>query len=308
MKLMTSFFALGLMLSPAAYAHGGHIPLAQQAQPTPISTTDLGDGLYMLQGRGGNIGVLAGEDGVFVIDSQYADMAPGILNAIDVIAGETPTYLVNTHWHSDHAGSNAKMAEVGALVVAHENVRRRLSSDQVIEFFGADRPASPPAAWPVLTFTSDLRFHLNGDEVDVMHVANAHTDGDAIVHFRKANVIHTGDVFFNGFYPFIDGGTGGSLRGMIAAVDRILALADDETRIVPGHGPLGDRKALANYRDMLDGVHHAVANLMVSANDVDAVVAARPTAAFDAEWGGGFLSPETFTRLVFDLITRDTLD
>ena len=299
--------AFAVVIATLIVLGAGH-KTARAAQPQPVETIVLSESLAMLVGRGGNVVVSHGEDGVFVIDDQYSEQAKPIIEAIGTLTSAPLRFLVNTHWHSDHAGSNARMAEVGALVVAHENVRQRLSSDQVIEFFGADRPASPPAAWPVLTFSSDLRFHLNGDEVDVLHLANAHTDGDAIVHFRKANVIHTGDVFFNGFYPFIDGGTGGSIRGMIAAVDHILALADDETRIVPGHGPLGDRRALAGYRDMLHGVHHAVANLMISANDVDAVVAAQPTAAFDAEWGDGFLTPETFTRLVFDLITRETLD
>lgn len=261
----------------------------------------------MLKGRGGNIVVSFGADGTFVVDDQYASQYRPIIDAIKVLTDRPVRFVINTHWHSDHTGSNEQMSGIGATIVAHDNVRTRVSTDQIIEFFKAERPALKPAGWPVVTFSDEVRFHVNGESIHVFHVVDAHTDGDAMVHFRNANVIHTGDVFFNGFYPFIDTSSGGSVAGMLAAVDRALALADDDTKIVPGHGELAGRKQLVEYRAMLAATHNAVATAMISGKDLDGVIAARPTAAFDAAWGGGSLKPETYVRLLFDEITRSTL-
>ncbi len=275
--------------------------------PVTVETQQLSAGLAMLKGRGGNIVVSFGADGTFVVDDQYASQYRPIIDAIKVLTDRPVRFVINTHWHSDHTGSNEQMSGIGATIVAHDNVRTRVSTDQTIEFFKAERPALKPAGWPVVTFSDEVRFHVNGESIHVFHVVDAHTDGDAMVHFRNANVIHTGDVFFNGFYPFIDTSSGGSVAGMLAAVDRALALADDDTKIVPGHGELAGRKQLVEYRAMLAATHNAVATAMISGKDLDGVIAARPTAAFDAAWGGGSLKPETYVRLLFDEITRSTL-
>jgi cyclase len=295
-RCLAALYVLGALAQP------------QAAEVVPINTIAVADGISMLVGRGGNVAVAHGADGVFVIDDQYAEQYDVIQQAIAKLAGAPVKFLINTHWHSDHSGSNEQMAKSGALIVAHDNVRQRLSTDQVIEFFKAQRPASPPAAFPVVTFSKDISFHLNGDEVNVFHVLNAHTDGDAVVHFKRANVIHTGDVYFNGRYPFIDSGSGGSIGGMITAVEQILALTDANTLIIPGHGDLSDSKGLEAYRDMLRGTQHAIANLMVSGATVEQALLAKPTAAFDAQWGGGFLKPDVYVRMVWDSITRETLD
>ena len=307
MKFSTSLIALGLMLSPAAYAHGGHIPLAQQAQPTPISTTDLGDGLYMLQGRGGNIGVLAGEDGVFVIDSQYDDMAPGILNAIDTIAGEKPTYLVNTHWHGDHTGGNEILGKTGATIIAHQGVRDRVTVDVTRDFFGqeATTPAAPPEAWPVITFNDEMTLFLNGQTVRLIHAPDAHTDGDTFIYFEEANVLHTGDLMFSGMFPFVDVTSGGTFAGYVAASESMATLINDETRIIPGHGPLSTKTDINVIVDMLNGTVAAVQAEMDQGKDIEAVLDAAPLTPWVEDWAWGFIDEARFTRLIYaDLAAR----
>jgi cyclase len=200
------------------------------------------------------------------------------------------------------------MESAGVAIVAHENVRRRMSTDQVIEFFNAERPASPSAALPVITFKQDIAFHFNNEYIEVTHLKNAHTDGDAMIHFRGTNVIHTGDTFFHGRYPFIDTGSGGSVGGIIAAADRIIALSDEKTQIIPGHGELTDKQGVIEYRNMLDTIHKAIATLIVSGNSVEQVVLAKPTAQFDDKWGNAFLKPDTFVKMLYDSIKRATLN
>jgi len=211
-----------------------------------IETTEIAKGLHMLVGSGGNVAVLSGADGVLVIDDQYGYQYEEIANAISEISSNSAKFLVNTHWHSDHAGGNEQMANSGTVIVAHENTRARLSTDQVIEFFNADRPAAPPEALPVITFTDDITFHFDDEVIHVIHVINAHTDGDAIVQFKHANVIHTGDTFFHGRYPFIDAGSGGSVTGMIAAANQILALCDDDTKLFRATARLRTGKVSSN--------------------------------------------------------------
>ncbi|NQY14383.1 MAG: MBL fold metallo-hydrolase [Henriciella sp.] len=307
MKIVTSLIALGLALSPAAYAHGAHIPLTQQAQPTPISTTDLGDGLYMLQGRGGNIGVLAGEDGVFVIDSQYADMAPGILNAIDAIAGVKPTYLVNTHWHGDHTGGNEILGNTGATIIAHQGVRDRVTVDVTRDFFGqeATTPAAPPAAWPVITFNDEMTLFLNGQTVRLIHAPDAHTDGDTFIYFEEANVLHTGDLMFSGMFPFVDVTSGGSFAGYVAASEAMANLINDETRIIPGHGPLSTKADIMTIVDMLNGTVAAVQAEIDQGKDIEAVLDAAPLTPWVEDWAWGFIDEARFTRLIYADLTTD---
>jgi len=272
-----------------------------------IETTEIAKGLHMLVGSGGNVAVLSGADGVLVIDDQYSYQYEEIANAISEISSNSAKFLVNTHWHSDHAGSNEQMANSGTVIVAHENTRARLSTDQVIEFFNADRPAAPPKALPVITFTDDITFHFDDEVIHVIHVSNAHTDGDAIVQFKHANVIHTGDTFFHGHYPFIDAGSGGSVTGMIAAANQILALCDDDTNIIPGHGALADKQSLVEYRDMMKAVRQSISDLIVAGNSDAQIVLAKPTAEFDSKWGSGFLKPNTFVKMIVDSIKRTTL-
>ncbi|MHA7899280.1 MAG: MBL fold metallo-hydrolase [Henriciella sp.] len=301
MKSVTSLLAMAVLASPAAFAHGTHIPMSQQAQPVTITTTDLGDGLYMLQGRGGNIGVLAGEDGVFVIDSQYADMAPGILNAIDEIAGDAPRYLVNTHWHGDHTGGNAIIGDAGATIIAHQGVRDRVTVDVTRDFFGQESttPAAPPEAWPVITFNDEMTLYLNGQTVRLIHAPTAHTDGDTFIYFEEADVLHTGDLMFSGMFPFVDITSGGTFSGYVAASQAMADLATETTRIIPGHGPLSTEADIALILDMLEGTMAAVQAEIDAGKDIEATLDAAPLTPWVEDWAWGFIDEARFTRLIF---------
>ena len=215
---------------------------ADRFDKVEIRTTKLAESIYMLEGEGGNIGVSAGADGVFLIDDQFAPLTPRILAAIKAISDKPVRFLLNTHWHFDHTGGNENLGKAGVVIIAQDNVRKRLSSRTAIEFFKSAYGPSAPAGLPVITFNDTVTFHLNGDDATAVHVANAHTDGDSIIHFRNANVVHMGDTYFSGLYPFIDTGTNGSVKGVIAAVDRVLGMLDDTTKIIPGHGPLSGKR------------------------------------------------------------------
>ncbi len=279
--------------SPAAFAQ-------QNFDEVRIETIPVADGVFMLIGSGGNIGLSVGEDGAMLIDDQYAPLTDKIKAAVRAQTDRPIRFVINTHWHGDHTGGNEHMGETGAIIVAHENVRKRMSTEQFLKAFNTRTPPSPPGALPVVTFTDAVTFHWNGDDIRVFHVAPAHTDGDAVIHFQKANVIHAGDTFFNGMYPFIDTSTGGSLDGMIAAADRILARADDETKIIPGHGPLANKADLITFRDMLATVRTRIRELIEAGKTRDEVVAAHPTADLDATWGKGFLQPDAWVGIVYD--------
>ncbi len=307
MKTASSLLALGLLFSPTAFAHNTHLPLIQQAQPTPVTTTDLGDGLYMLQGRGGNIGVLVGDDGVFVIDSQYADMAPGILSAIDEIASDKPRYLVNTHWHGDHTGGNAILGNAGATIIAHNGVRDRVTVDVTRDFFGQESttPAAPPEAWPVITFNSEMTLYLNGQTVRLVHAPTAHTDGDTFIYFEEANVLHTGDLMFNGMFPFVDITSGGTFTGFAAASQAMADTIDEDTRIIPGHGALASKSDIGLTLEMLSGVMAAVQAEIDAGKNIDAVLEAAPLTPWVEDWATGFMTEPRFTRLVYADLTKD---
>lgn len=278
--------------------------LAQDFSGVTIKTEKLTDTLYMLTGAGGNIGLSAGDDAVFVIDDQFAPLAGKIKAAVAAVTKKPVQFVLNTHFHGDHTGGNEAFGKDGALIVAHDNVRRRLSTEQLISFMNQRSPAQPKAALPVVTVPSAISFHINGDEVHAFHAPAAHTDGDLIVHFRKADVFHMGDTFFNGFYPFIDTGSGGTADGVVAAADRVLALASDKSRIIPGHGPLATKAQLQAYRTMMATITQRLKELRKAGKSDTEIRAAKPTADLDAAWGGGFMKPDDFVRMMLDAIPR----
>ena len=300
-RTSVSIAAAALALAGPAAAHGAGTHTAQSASPTPVETSDLGSGIYMLTGRGGNVGVLSGEDGTFVIDSQYADMAPGLLGAIKEISGAAEVrFLLNTHWHGDHTGANAQMAASGATVVAHDGVRDRLTSENT-RAMGGETQTIPPAeeaAWPVISYSDEMTVYLNGQTVEIIHLPAAHTDGDSAVYFREANVLHTGDVMFNGRFPFVDVWSGGTFDGYIEGLGTLYELADDETRIIPGHGPEATRADIKALRDMMVGAVAAIEGEMAG-KTLEEVQAAKPLAPWSEDWGWSFIDADTFTALIY---------
>lgn len=278
----------------------------QDLSKVEITTHKLSDTTYMLVGAGGNIGLSVGADAVFVIDDQFAPMAPKIKAAIARLTPKPVQFVLNTHFHFDHTGGNEAFGKDGALIVAHDNVRKRMSRDQLISFVtsNAPQPASPKVALPVITVAGEITFHINGEEVHAFHVPRAHTDGDLIVHFRKSDVVHMGDVYFNGTYPFIDVSSGGSADGVVAAFDRVLALATEQTKIIPGHGPLSTRAELQAHRQMLATVAQRIKDLRRAGKSDDEIRSAKPAADFDARFGNGFIKPEIFVQMMLAAIAR----
>jgi glyoxylase-like metal-dependent hydrolase (beta-lactamase superfamily II) len=273
----------------------------QDFDAVQIQTQRLTDAVYMLIGQGGNIGVSVGEDGVFLIDDQFAPLTDKIVAAIGAISSEPVRFVFNTHWHGDHTGGNENLGEAGALIVAHDNVRQRMSVEQVLERIGrpvSNTPASPETALPVVTFTEDVTFHINGDALHAFHVEHAHTDGDAIVHFERANVVHMGDTFFRDRFPFIDTASGGSIDGIIAAAGEALAIMDADTQIIPGHGALSTRDDLRAYRDTLRVMRNAVAALMEQGLGLDQIQARRPIRTQAAAWGQDEAAERSFVEAI----------
>ena len=271
----------------------------QNFDEVQIEATQVRDNVYMLVGSGGNIGLVVGEDGAFVVDDQFAPLTQKIQAAIAEITDEPIEYVVNTHWHGDHTGGNENLGKAGALIVAHDNVRKRMSTDQFMEAFDNTVPAAPKLALPVITFAEDVTFHLNGEAIHAFHIENAHTDGDAIIHFTNANAFHMGDTFFAGRFPFIDLGSDGSIDGVISAANRVLSLSDDDTKIIPGHGPLSTPADLKEYRNMLMKVRSNILQLVREDKTLDEVKAANPTEGYD-EWGQGFMNTDTFIEIVYN--------
>jgi cyclase len=293
MRIRTVHFAFALLASFALTAQA-----QQDFSKVEIKTQKLTDTTYMMTGSGGNLGLSIGPDAVFLIDDQFAPLTPKIEAAIKQITDKPVKFVVNTHWHFDHTGGNENLGKAGALIVAHDNVRKRMSTDQLIPFLNMNSKASPKEALPVITFSADSTFHINGDEVQALHMPAAHTDGDSIVFFKKSNVVHMGDIYFNGFYPFIDTASGGTVDGVIAAVDKVLAIAKDDTKIIPGHGPLATKADLKAYRDMLSTLSGRIKAQVKAGKKLEEIVAAKPTADHDEKWGKGFIKPDKWVEMV----------
>lgn len=279
------------------------VPLRAQTQfdTVQVRVTAVSRNVYMLTGSGGNIGLAVGDDAVFVVDDQFAPLTPKILAAIATVTSKPVRFVFNTHWHFDHTGGNENLGRAGGLIVAHENVRSRMSSDQFIEALNRREPASPVGALPVVTFTDGMTFHINGDSLVVTHMPHAHTDGDAIVFFTKANVVHTGDTFGSAGLPFVDLSSGGSIAGVIAVAERVYAMSNDQTRIIPGHGPVADRARIGAFRDMLLVLRERMRAELVAGKSLDEVVAARITSDYAKDWPGGH---DRFVRLLYQELSK----
>jgi glyoxylase-like metal-dependent hydrolase (beta-lactamase superfamily II) len=293
MKLYVVPLFVVIFLLAGSYSEG------QDFSSVRVETTKVSANVYMLTGAGGNIGISAGKDCVFMIDASYAPLTGKIKSAIGTFSSKPIRFVMTTHWHQDHTSGNENLAREGTIMVAHENVRKRLGSEQFMEFFNRKIPAIPESALPIITFSRDISFHLNEDDILFFHVAPSHTDGDAIIHFRRSGVIHTGDLYFNGLYPFIDLSAGGSVDGVITAIKQIIDLCDSNTKVIPGHGPLSDKAGLEAYLKMLVVIRDKIDSEIKTGKTLDEVIASKPTRDFDPTWGKGLLKPEQFVKIVY---------
>jgi len=291
-----------LLIGGATISASGQSPRKVTVRSTPVR-----DNLYMLSAAGGNICVSVGKDGVLLVDSEYESLVDQVITAVKSITDQPIRLVINTHYHFDHVGGNLKLAQSGALLVAHQQVRARMSSEQHLRGIDRTIPPWPEAALPDITYTSQMSFFWNKDEVTVLQAPAGHTDGDSIIHFRNSNVIHMGDVYFAGTFPFIDVNAGGSIDGMIKAVDLALELSNEQTCIIPGHGPLSKPPDLRKYRKMLVTVRDRVRALIDQGRTRDQVIAGKPTKDLDAQWGKVF-KPDMWVGLVYDGMTRQKND
>jgi len=276
------------------------LPHSANAQ-SDIIITKVSDSIHMLVSPdGGNVTASVGEDGTFIIDDNLPGRSEPLMNAIKSIKDQDIKFVLNTHYHNDHTGTNEAFGENGAIIVAHDNVRTRLSNKQVIEFFDKTIEPLSKEGLPIVTFSSDMGIHYNNNDIEIIHVPNAHTDGDAIAYFKQENVITTGDALFNGIYPFIDVEHGGTIKGMIAAQDKILELADDQTSIIPGHGPLTNKAEIKEYQNALISITANVEAAIKGGKSLEDIQAMKPTQEFDEKLGGGFIKPDVFVSFIYN--------
>jgi len=276
---------------------------AQSFDNVEIQTMQAGENVFMLMGAGGNMGVLVGDDGALLVDDEFAPLHEKIVTAIGEISENPVKYVVNTHWHRDHTGGNELFGKENSTIIAHENVKKTLSEGQYIAFFDSRTDPYPPVALPSQTFADSTTLHINDEDISIIHIKPAHTDGDAVVYFHKANVMCTGDLLFSGGYPFIDIDHGGSIDGMIEGVETLMKMIDDQTRLIPGHGPLSDKKGLNSFRMMLKKVRNRIDAQIKSGLSREQVIASKPTADYDEKWSGS-VNPDGFVGIIFDDLTR----
>lgn len=276
--------------------------LAPAQEESELTVQKLSETVYVLFGAGGNIGVSAGPDGVFIIDDKYEGDGEMISAAVAKLSDLPISYVLNTHWHFDHAGSNDFFGHAGSVIIAHDNVRKMLASGAYLSVVDVEVPPAQAEALPVITFDDSLSLHLNGDEVHMLHVTPGHTDGDGIIWFKDSNIIHMGDTFLVDMYPLIDVDSGGDINGMITTADTVLSFVDEETQIIPGHGPVGDKAKLKAYRDMCVTLRDRVWEMKKNGMSLEEVIAANPTEDLDEEWGG---AGDSWTRISLGSIYAD---
>lgn len=263
-----------------------------------IRPQKVAEHIYLLKGSGGNIGVLTGPDGVVMIDDQFAPLSEKIAAAIKTLDTGPIRFLINTHIHGDHSGGNDNFGKAGATIVAHDQVRNRMMKESINPRLNRTFPPREKIAWPVITFDNNLKFHLNDEDIELLHFDPGHTDGDVIVHFKKANVYHTGDAFVRTGYPYIDGSNGGTLNGYISTLAKLLTVLDGNSKVIPGHGNLGTRADVQGVYDMLIDIRDQVSGALKSGKKVEDITNMNITAKYDAQWGAGFIKGKDFVLVV----------
>lgn len=298
MKKFTTLICIAGLFASGSNAHEHGVK-----PEITFKTTKVAPQLYMLQGKGGNLALSIGKDGGLLIDDDYADIAPTTKKAIKALSQQPIKFVINTHWHFDHTGGNDMLGTQGSIIVSHDNVRKRLKTGGEVKAFGVKVEPAPAAALPIVTFSQDMTLHWNDQAVYINHPSpSGHTDGDAVVYFKQANVVHTGDLYFAGMYPFIDSSSGGSMAGYIDAVSHIINNIDHNTKVIPGHGGLSNKAQLTEFRDMLANVYQRVNKMKQQGLSEKDVVAAKPTAQFDSQWNKGFLKADHWVSLIYHAI------
>jgi glyoxylase-like metal-dependent hydrolase (beta-lactamase superfamily II) len=297
MKRWNAILAMSILLAGTAAAQH-----QTDWSKIEVKAQEVAGNVYMLTGSGGNIGVSVGEDGIVLIDDQYAPLAPKIQAALKGITDKPVRFILNTHWHFDHTGGNAEFSKLGTLV-AHENVRKRLKSGGHVGRFG-DIPPAAPEALPIITFNDRLTVHLNGEDIRALHFPHGHTDGDSVVFFPQSNVVHMGDDFFNGLFPFIDVDSGGDVKGLIANIEKVLATLPEDVKIIPGHGPLAGKAELKAFVEMLRGASGAVEAALQKGKTLEQMKQEKVLSAWEEKWGKGFLTPNDFIDILYGSLTQ----
>lgn len=298
---VNKLLALSLAATAAAVLPASAVPVMAQSgwESVEIKTEEIAPGVAVLFGRGGNIGVSHGEDATIIIDDQFAPLTKKIEDAVNALSANQIKYVVNTHWHFDHTGGNENLGKAGATIFAHDNVRVRMVTGGTV--VGNVTPPAPKEALPVVTYDQGMRFHVNGDTINVMYVGGGHTDGDSVVMWEKANVIHMGDLYISiKSFPFVDRDSGGDVYNLMRTLDITLAMIDDETKIIPGHGAMSDKAELMAYRAMIGEAVKRVEALHGEKMSLDEAIAAKPLADFNRE--GGFVSGDNFVRAIWSSI------
>jgi glyoxylase-like metal-dependent hydrolase (beta-lactamase superfamily II) len=276
---------------------------AQNFDTVKIRPQRVTDNIYMLTGSGGNIGLLLGSDGVLMIDDQYAPLSQKISDAIKSLAKNNLRFVINTHVHGDHSGGNENFKKQGATLVAHEQVRVRMMTEQFNKRFNRTTPPRDKDAWPQITFNTNMNFHVNGEDVDLIHLGKGHTDGDVIVHFKKANVFHAGDAFVRYGYPFIDLSSGGTVNGFIETLDKLLLLLDENSKVIPGHGALATKADVKLLRDQLADIRDQVATAIKKGTKMEDIAGLGITDKYDEKMGKGFLKGKDFVMMIAESLS-----
>jgi glyoxylase-like metal-dependent hydrolase (beta-lactamase superfamily II) len=298
-SIVTSIFILLSVLNLSAQDRFANVEITSQK---------INDHLYMLQGSGGNIMISVGADGVLMIDDQFAPLSEKIMAKIKEISGEGVTYLINTHWHGDHTGGNENFGKAGATIIAQHSVRKRMARGKTKIEAGREIPPAPAVALPVITFGDDMKLHFNGDDIHLFHFHAGHTDGDGIIYFTKDNVVHMGDTFFNLRYPYIDLKSGGDVDGLIKTLDEVLFMVDDDTVIVPGHGELGDKADLQEYRSIIFELRNKVSMMIKQGKSLEEIQASGFSKEYDEAMGQNFINPERFAEILHSSLTKESME
>ncbi|HLM00597.1 MAG TPA: MBL fold metallo-hydrolase [Pyrinomonadaceae bacterium] len=295
-KSLVMFLLLSFSLTTTIFAHDKH----ENGQDVTVKTQKIAGGVSMLQGRGGNVGASVGADGILIVDDDYAQVSPKLAEALKALGSERPRFVLNTHWHGDHTEGNKYFGERGSLIVAHANVRQRLSTEQTI--FGSKVAPYPASALPVITYEQRMSIHFNGEEIRVVHFPNGHTDGDSVVFFTKSNVVHLGDHYFKDRFPFVDLENGGSVQGLTRNIAELIRLVPPDVKIIPGHGPLATLDDLKTYHQMLVETTGIVQSGMTSGKTLEGLKKDGLPGKYKA-WGEGFIKTDFWVETIHKSLT-----